>query len=477
MSAQLVEGQKAVNRRVLSKLSWLMWALSMALAAAGLYLLLLTLDVPVVAWVPRGMEASYITIFATVGALIASRQPGNWVGWLFLWMGLGNALLFAADGYSIYALSVSPGSLPFGLVIAWINNWLWVPVGLLGGSLPLLLLPNGHLLSPRWRGIVWLTVAVTLVVAFGFAFAPGNFSRGYVSLANPFGLEVLANWLPLLGNLGFGFSLLCITAGVLALILRLHRSRGQERLQLKWIVYASALVALIFPTVVTSNQSLHLVFLVTSLGIPISVGIAILRYNLYDIDLLINRTLVYLPLTAILAGVFAATVVLSQKLAALLGQSSDAATVLTTLIVVAAFTPIRDRLQIIVDKRFKEAPDPAKKLAAFRDLVGSRVFVIDSQQVMRRLLEEAVAAFEATGGVAYLVSDGESKPIATLGKWNNEGQFSVPLQMPGSGVKVGEIRLGARSNGSSYSKRDRAALRETAQTVTQAIQQQELATR
>jgi hypothetical protein len=252
-----------------------------------------------------------------------------------------------------------------------------------------------------------------------------------------------------------------------------------ERRQMRWFLWG-ATVALVpwlgifalssfYGVPYRSTFPLMGVFLT---AFPVVIAIAILRERLFDIDLIINRTLVYGPLTAILAGLFAAAITLSQKLFEVLtGQKSDAAIVLTTLLVVAAFTPIRDALQKLVDRRFKEAPESTKRLQAFAEQVQSRVTTIEPNQVTRRLLEEAALAFGAKNGAAYLESAGELRLIGSVGEWNGKAKLSVPLETAEHGKRLGVLMLGERGNGFDYTPSDRGALEEIASLVALAIEQ------
>jgi hypothetical protein len=242
-----------------------------------------------------------------------------------------------------------------------------------------------------------------------------------------------------------------------------------ERRQTKWVVFG-LLVSMglsLIASIIYKKPSPPLLNI-----IPFALTIAILRSHLWDIDLLINRTLVYVPLTGIIAGIFAASITLSQRFfIALTGQSSDAATGIATLLTVAAFDPLKTRLQALVDKRFKEAPDPAKKLKAFEEQVRTRLYPIGVMQGTRRLLEEAVAAFEAKGGAAYLESDGNLQLIYTAGEWKGDTKLSVSLASSENEAKLGVVALGARRNGAPYREQECEALQHLAQVVAQAIEQ------
>jgi hypothetical protein len=201
---------------------------------------------------------------------------------------------------------------------------------------------------------------------------------------------------------------------------------------------------------------------------PVAAGIAILKYRLYDIDLLINRTLVYVPLTGILAGLYAASIALFQKLfVGITGEKSDAAIVITTLILASSFTPIKNSLQSTVDKRFKEVPDPTKKLRAFGEQVRSFVQMNSAEQLTQRLLDEVTTAFNASGGAVYLGEHGNFQLIHTSGEWNGDAVLSVPLQREGE--RLGLISLAARLNSADYTPKDRQTLQDLVDVVVQAV--------
>jgi GAF domain-containing protein len=224
-------------------------------------------------------------------------------------------------------------------------------------------------------------------------------------------------------------------------------------------------------TLATSFLASTLMRTLTALWIlflPIVIGIAILRHRLWDIDIIIRRTLVYLPLTAILAGVFAASIRLLQALfSPVSGQQSGAATALTTLIVVAVFDPIKGWLQRIVDTRFKEVSNPEGRWKAYDEQVRAFVQMIDAPASARRLLEEAVAVFDAKDGAVYLQEAGAMQLVHTLGLSENAPEVLIPLEHQGS--LLGRLALGARRNGRTYGLHDRELLMQTANAVAAAI--------
>ena len=209
---------------------------------------------------------------------------------------------------------------------------------------------------------------------------------------------------------------------------------------------------------------MYLALLVT----PLTIGISILRYRLWGIDMLINRTLVYVPLTAILAGVYAASVTLCQKMfIAVTGDKSDAAIILTTLVLATTFTPIKNALQAFVDKRFKDALDPARVLKAFNEDVQEEISLIDARRITHRLLDEAAHAFGAQSGAVYLGPANQETPAHTIGEWTGTGVLDLPLET--AGVRLGRLALGPRRHDAEYTAQDREMLQTTVTLVADAI--------
>ncbi len=341
--------------------AWLAWS-SLALA-------LLTLAAGAMLRSPSAASAlllfaSIAAPFAVVGALVASRRPRNPIGWLFLAFALVTAFAAFAHRYASHALVEAPGSLPGGAWVAWTASGVWHPAfGFF--VFAFLLFPAGRLPSGRWRAVAWVAAANYLLGgAIGLLWNP-LFGEFFPYAEPPLRLPDL----PVVGA-AFGvfllvnFALLALSAA--SLVLRLRRATGVERQQLKWFVYAVALFALVFPpSVIVLGDGRLIVFLLPL--VPAAAGIAILRYRLFDIDILINRTLVYGPLTVLLAAVYAGGVVgLQAVLRTLTGQESTLAIVASTLAIAALFSPLRQRVQALVDRRFyRRKYDAAKTLAAF----------------------------------------------------------------------------------------------------------------
>jgi hypothetical protein len=319
--------------------------------------------------------------FTIVGALIASRRPENPIGWICLVAGLFWTLIVLDDQYIAYALATT-GVVPLPAAVA-LNQWLWVPpVGLLSIYL-ILFFPDGKLPSRRWRPLAWFSGAVLVVVSLSIALAPGPLPD-LGGVRNPFGFEGYP-WIAGVSNVISPLIPLCAVASALGLVLRYRRCGSEEREQIKWIAFAGSFVglmslitvlsALVFAPLFldsTDTQPLWLgvlqdVELLSFAGIPVAVGIAVLRYRLYDIDFLINRALVYAPLSAMLALIYFGGVVGMQAVfRALTGQESTLAVVASTLAIAALFNPLRRRVQAFVDRRFyRRKYDARKTLAAF----------------------------------------------------------------------------------------------------------------
>lgn len=321
--------------------------------------------------------------FPLVGVMILRRQPRNAIGWILLLIGFVWGLGGLADNYARYGLLVSPGSLPRPDIAMGLIGGIWAPgVGLMVTFL-ILLYPTGHLPSPRWRPVAWLS-AVTLLVLFVIVdLSPGELAASPVpTLPNPLGIESAEPLLTTLQTVFLSLEALCILACAVALVRRFRRSHGIERLQLKWLTTAGVLVAAIFAVTITasllreavtsSNETPGWDIALSSLSafsfvlLPIAIGIAILRHGLYEIDVVINRALVYGSLSATLAGVYLGVVLLLQLVLTPLTDRSDLAVAGSTLAVAAIFRPARARIQSLVDRRFYRSHyNAARTLEAF----------------------------------------------------------------------------------------------------------------
>ena len=293
------QGQEVdgMSSRAASWLAWSVCAVSLVLIAGSMVFLILN-GGTVQDWIFVGGMVST----AIVGGLVASRRPGNPVGWFFVVSAASLALQALTSEYAQYGLITDPGSVPAARALAWPQTWLWVPgIVLLLIFLPLCF-PNGRLLSRRWRLVVWLAVALCVLAAVNTALLKKEADVN-TGIANPFAMEVPATALSLFETILEGLLTAVAVVSAMSLVVCFLRSRGVERQQMKWLAYAAALMpVLIILGYLTPSVDLAtgLVFAVIS----VAVGIAVLRYRLYDIDVIINRTLVYGSLTVLLALVY-----------------------------------------------------------------------------------------------------------------------------------------------------------------------------
>ena len=373
--------------RVAFLLAWSLAGLSVAMFVASVPLLVLARS----AHIPSSWEANLTVgdllggviflIFPLVGALIASRRPRNAIGWILLAEGLLWMFLGMTDLYGTYGVA-RPGSVPFPVGVAAVNNFMWVPaVGLLG-TYVFLLFPDGRLPSRRWRPLAWLSGTVIVLVSILVGLTPGGL-QGLGGIRNPYALEGYP-WLETVAYTVLPLLPLCMLASVISLVMRYRRSRGEERQQIKWIAFAASFVGLlyliamvcafIFPSGAWFQAGSPLwldLFGYAALSsftlVPIAIGFAVLRYRLYDIDILINRTLVYGSITVLLALVYFGGVAgLQRLLAPVTGQDSQLAIVASTLAIAALFNPLRRRTQRFIDQRFyRRKYDAAKTLEQF----------------------------------------------------------------------------------------------------------------
>ncbi len=357
-------------------LAWGVLGYCFAASAAGIALLAL---VPAAALAAEGDSLwsslpfiFVMLVFGVVGAVVAQHQPGNPVGWLFLCLALIESSFELAFGYTHYSLAVE--QLPGTSWAAWFSSWS-SPLSPALIGLAFLVFPDGRLLSRHWRPAAWFCVAGILPVFAVYAFAPGPVSE-FPALQNPAGVDSLG----LLDETPVDvFIVAILLLAATSMVVRLRRSRGVERQQVKWFAWSASLVVaflLAAPTAalvveaggeegVAGKVAGH-VFAVILCGLPVSAGVAIMRYRLYDIDRLISRTLVYGALTAALVATYLGLVLgLRVALGPVTGRS-DLAVALSTLAVAGLFRPLRTRIQALVDRRFyRRRYDAARTLEAF----------------------------------------------------------------------------------------------------------------
>jgi hypothetical protein len=372
-------GVDGISARVAAWLAWSLCGLTLSLVAcvvafealyrvslAGLIFLLV-----------------FVVPSALVGAVVASRQPRNPVGWFLVVSAICWAVNEATGRYALYGLVIEPGSLPLARLMAWPSTWMWLPgIALIILFLPLYF-PDGRLLSPHWRPVLWLDLLFS--VGFGVVFGalyPGEVDElspgigGDVpGIVNPLGIEALQplDRVTQIDIILAVLLLVIVLCSVASLVVRFRRSSGEERQQMKWLTYAAAayfatlLLVMSLPADSAWYRAVDSLSTLVLAGLPVAVGIAVLKYRLYEIDLIINRTLVYGTLTITLVVLYFGGIVVLQRLfVTLTGQQSTLAVVASTLLIAALFTPLRRRIQGFIDRRFyRRKYDARKTLEAF----------------------------------------------------------------------------------------------------------------
>ena len=338
------------------------------------------------------IPAAAALIYAAVGRLLVARRPDNAVGWILALIGVVLALAALTDG------NAAP-------LAGWLSQlvwFLWLP-GLVAIALPLLF-PDGRLPSSRWRWIAWAGAVGTLLGMLATGLEPGPLEVD-AAAENPFGIAGAERLLSAADWLGFALTAVAVAGAGAAVIVRLRRSRGVERQQLKWFAYVASLLVLgltaATSTALTADSSTwsqvigpagwFTALAMVAIGIPVATGVAVLRHRLYDIDVVINRTLVYGALTATLGGAYLASVLLLQLV---LSPSSDLAIAGSTLAVAALFRPLRSRIQALVDRRFyRRRYDAARTIEAFgvqaRDEVSLEALSEELRAVVAHTMQPA----------------------------------------------------------------------------------------
>lgn len=350
-------------RAIRSRLSWLIWSVTVLGLVAAPVIVSVGVDRELTGTVEAPILVSFslfVLGFATTGALITSRQPANPVGWLCA----GAAVLYVFAGVADSFVNSFPDTATSGGVLLrlWITvgESLWAPGLGIGATLLLLLFPNGHLPSPRWRPIAWVASVVLILIPVAQILVPGRVQD--YPVVSPVGIPGAATVLEGIVGIAYMGLALCVPFSMASLFFRFRKAPPVERQQLKWLLFAAGLVAVLFLSsvileVVTQNSAAAgeiSNFLTTAAlsAVPIAIGIAILRYRLYDIDVIINRALVYAVLTAVLAFVYIAVVFGLQQVLSPITQESDLAIAASTLAVAALFRPARTRVQSFIDHRF-----------------------------------------------------------------------------------------------------------------------------
>ena len=373
-------GRGAVQNVRAARIAWSLWTVTLALVFGAHALALASR--PEAPFYTYWIESTLIgPTFATLGALIVSRRPENIIGWLFLVPSIAAGVQFFSGQYATVALS-EPSRLSAGAYAAWLSTMMQSS-SVFATFFLLMLFPTGRLPSPRWRPVAWTTGLAIGVSLISLALAPGPI-QGFAPLRNPFGFEAAAALLVVLSTMGGLVGVVCVVAVVLSLVWRFYRSRGDERLQLKWFVYAATLGVMAIlsgtffdlPAVGKQADALFetLTWTLAPISLPVSAAVAVLKYRLYDIDLIIRKTAIYGALTLSLVLVYLGGVAGMQRLLSpLVGGGNQLAIVASTLAIATLFGPFRRRIQTAIDRRFyRQRYDAAKTLEAFGERLRNR---------------------------------------------------------------------------------------------------------
>jgi hypothetical protein len=366
--------------RIVRHLGWILWLLDLMVIVAGIVLFAQT---------PKSNEnhafvgtiamVTAFFAFPTIGALIISRRPSNTVGWIFCGIGLGTATTSFSAAFTQHALANHTDTQLIVGLVEMLGNTVW-PINLGMGTLLLFLFPTGRLPSPRWRFVFWLDVVMIALAVLAAIITPGyqestpGTSGPPDRILNPLGISGIRPLLDAVSGFGGLLFVFCALASVAAIITRYVKSRDIQRQQIKWFALGTAaMVAILVPSIVlipNENALSNVTFAIGIMMLPVGAGIGVLRYRLFDIDVIINRTLVYGSLTAVLAGVYflgvvgvqsVVNVLSGRALSGIQGSQSPVLIVVTTLLIAALFQPLRRRFQRFIDRRFYRSRYDAKK--------------------------------------------------------------------------------------------------------------------
>jgi signal transduction histidine kinase len=439
------------------------------LAVAAYAMMALAWNTP--GYTRTGMETYWFSTWTAlfiayplVGAMVARRHPRNAIGWLFCGVGLLWGLSFVTAAYASLGLNAHR-ALPGAITANWFQSWAFFPaLGLILVYVPLLF-PNGRPLGTRWRFVAWTGALGILMTTAVFAFEPGQLDDGLGGFANPYG--ILPDPLSIgFAILGFPLTFGSAVAASTSMVMRLRRARGLEREQLKWIAFAAVILAIAFAAHLTLQFSgladsvpwYGLLWGMALCGVPIAAGIAILRRGLFDIDLVINRTLVYAALTLIVAGGYVLIVVGAGAL--FRGEGGFLLPLVATGIVAVAFQPLRDRVQRGVNRLlYGDRDDPYAVLSRLGQRLEGTLAQEEILPAIVRTLTDALRLPYA----AIVLSDGTGFEPAAAAGTPVAGVVRLPLIYQAE--PVGELVVAPRAPGETFGPADRRLLEDLARQI------------
>lgn len=451
------------------RLAWSITLTSVALVAVGLAMSILALlaDENHLGPFPHQFFTPLLTIaYGVVGALVATRHPRNPIGWMFCATGFLSALNMLSAGYSLYDQYAM--TIPGGELTRWLTIWVWLPNVLLPFTFLLLLFPDGRLLSARWRPVAWASGLGIAILTIGMALYPGSLEALGQTEANPYGIAGSAGVLNALMTVAAPLLLAGIAGSIAAVVVRFRHAVGIERAQLKWLAFAGIIVVIgnmlgSIPYVIWPDDPLALEVSIIATDLTIAsiitaAGIAILRYRLWDIDIVINRTLAYGSLTTLIVGIY----VLIVGVLGTLFQTGSSLPVsfLATGIVAVSFQPLRQHLQRDANRlMFGERDDP---YAVLGRLSARLETVVAAPMVLPTIVETVVVALKLPYA-AIALKEGEQFVIAAeyvrSSAWTRtpDGDMDI-LPLVYQSEMIGQLRLAPRAPGEPFSPTDRQLL-------------------
>ncbi len=437
MNALQARGAVTGERGDRSRWPWLLWAFGVLALTAALSLTFVNgADEDAPYFLP--IAAAMILGYATVGAVLASRNPGNPIGWLLMAVGIAFVLGGVTDEYMTYTFVTRPGSLPLGAFAALVTNSLWLPM-LAAVALLLLLFPTGRVPGPRWRWAPWTIIGATAAYLLATAVIPGPIEEldlpANIRIENPTGVDGLRTAGSTISALA-GLAVLAIgIATVPALVLRYRRSRGEERQQIRWLAYVAATfvtiviagiaTGLVMGTSFENSPQSELFFIaalsVFGIGVPVAIGVAVLRYRLYDLDLVVKKTVVFTIVAAFITLLYLGAL----ALAAVTSIGSIAAAVLFIL----TFNPVRRRARSIADRVvYGKRATPFEVLSEFSANLGETYSVDDVLPRMTQLLAASTGAEDVR---VWLRRD---RSVQEVARWPSDASAAPPRALIGDAL-------------------------------------------
>lgn len=458
-----------MRQQTTRRLSWSIALFSTIVVMTGLVISILALIVS-----GRGVTFSHqfftpiLTVtYGVVGALVASRHPRNPIGWIFCVIGFLSALNMLSAGYALYSELVN-SALPGAALARWFSIWIWIPNALLPITFTLLLFPDGKALSARWRPVAWAAGLGIAAYTFSMAFYPGSLEEMAIPASNPYGIPGSAGVIKVLMTIAAPFLLVGIFGSIASIVVRFRHAAGIEQAQLKGLAIAGIIVVvgnilggipwLIWPNNPMTQELSIVATDITLVSIVIATGVAILRYRLWDIHLLVNRTLVYGSLTALVIGLY---VVIVGSLGTLLQTGGNLpVSLFGTGIIAISFQPLRERLQRGVNRlMYGERDDPYAVLGRLSEQLE---VVAASQSVLPTIVEMVADAFKLPYA-AIALKEGEQFPIAAeyvrssvFAPHDNGSMEILPLVYQLE--TIGQMILAPRAPAEAFSQSDRRLL-------------------